>query len=241
MVDSRVAVEALVEVDPGFVTLCKTLLGDTVDPNEAWDFMYGPERVVKMSPDSADVSTKGGSKVARAVKGKLVPAAAGAGAGLVGGELVRSKRKKPVVVERDLTKSDSLIWMGEFSKVDDDKRQVFGWASIVEINGEPVIDRQGDIMEPEEIEKAAYAYVQKSRKGGHQHRRTEDDQPFQASDMIESIVFTDEKIAKMNLPEDFPRGWWVGYKVDDDETWGKVKSGEVTGFSIHGKGKRVEV
>lgn len=240
MVDSRVAVEALVEVDPGFVTLCKTLLGDTVDPSEAWAFMYGQERIVKMSPDMADLSTKGAKG-----KGKLVPTVVGAAAGGLGGAVVGHRaRKKPVVRERDLTKADdgnSIIWMGEFSKVDDDKRQVFGWASIVEIGGEPVVDRQGDLMDAEEIEKAAYTYVQKSRKGGHQHKRTDNDEPFQASDMIESIVFTDEKVEKMGLPADFPRGWWVGYKVEDEDTWQKVKNREVTGFSIHGRGKRAEV
>jgi hypothetical protein len=240
VVDSRVAVEALVEVDPGFVTLCKTLMGDAIDPNEAWEFMYGRERIIKMSPDMADLSTKG-SSVVRGLRGKIVPVGAGVVVGAAGTTAARSKKKKPKVVERDLTKADDIIWMGEFSKVDDDKRQVFGWASIVEIGGEPVVDRQGDLMDAEEIEKAAYAYVQKSRKGGHQHKRTEDDQPFHASNMIESIVFTDEKVSKMGLPDDFPRGWWVGYKVEDEETWQKVKKREVTGFSIHGKGKRVEV
>lgn len=134
----------------------------------------------------------------------------------------------------------SVTWDVEFSKIDEDKHQVFGWASIVELNGEPVIDRQGDFISPEEIEKAAYKYVVESRKGGHQHKR-DGDEPFHASDMIESIVFTDEKIAKMGLPLDFPRGWWVGYKVHDEDAWQKVKKGEVTGFSIHGRGKRQEV
>lgn len=247
MVDSRTAVEALVEVDPGFVTLCKSMLGDAVDPAEVWDFMYGPGYVVKMGPDASEVSTFAG-KVKRALKtkkGKLV-AVGSAGAALLGGEEVARRKKRHEVVEETLTKADedgsaSIVWMGEFSKVDDDKRQVFGWASIVELDGRPVVDRQGDYISAEDIEKAAYDYVHKSRKGGHQHKRTPDDQPFHASNMIESIVFTDEKVAKMGLPDDFPRGWWVGYKVEDDETWGKVKKGEVTGFSIHGRGRRVEI
>lgn len=241
MVDSRVAVDSLIEVDPGFVTLCKTLLGDSVDPAEAWEFIYGPERVVKMSPDPSEVSTMG-SRVKGALKtrkGKLVAAGA-LGSSLVATEAAR--RRKPKVREEVLNKDDStdIIWMGEFSKVDDEKRQVFGYASIVELDGQPVIDRQGDYISSEEIEKAAYAYVQNSRKGGHQHKR-DGDGPFHASNMIESIVFTPEKIEKMGLPASTPVGWWVGYKVEDDETWGKVKRGEVTGFSIHGKGKRQEI
>lgn len=241
MVDSRVAVDSLIEVDPGFVTLCKTLLGDSVDAVEAWQFIYGPERVVKMGPDPSEVSTFGGrvKGALKTRKGKLVAAGA-LGSSLVATEAAR--RRKPKVREEVLNKDDStdIIWMGEFSKVDDEKRQVFGYASIVELDGQPVIDRQGDYISSEEIEKAAYAYVQNSRKGGHQHKR-DGDGPFHASNMIESIVFTPEKIEKMGLPASTPVGWWVGYKVEDDETWGKVKRGEVTGFSIHGKGKRQEI
>lgn len=249
MVDSRTAVEALVEVDPGFVTLCKTLLGDSVDPDDAWRFMYGPDYVVKMSPEPSELATHA-KQVLRTRKGKLaiVSGAATAVAAPAGAahqrkkgrdEEIRRREQGTVITHSKADEGTSIVWMGEFSKVDDEKRQVFGWASIVELDGQPVVDRQGDYISPEDIEKAAYDYVHKSRKGGDQHRR-EGDQPFHASNMIESIVFTDEKIEKMGLPDDMPRGWWVGYKVEDDATWSKVKKGEVTGFSIHGRGKRVE-
>lgn len=243
MVDSRVAVDSLIEVDPGFVTLCKALLGDSVDAVEAWQFIYGPERVVKMGPDPSEVSTFGG-RVKGALKtkrGKLVSVAAAVGTGAVA-DRAYSRHRQSKVHDEILNKDDStdIIWMGEFSKVDGEKRQVFGYASIVEIDGEPVIDRQGDYISADEIEKAAYQYVQNSRKGGHQHKR-DGDGPFHASNMIESFVITPEKIEKMGLPSDTPVGWWVGYKVEDEETWAKVKKGEVTGFSIHGKGKRQEI
>lgn len=131
-----------------------------------------------------------------------------------------------------------VTWEGEFSKFDTDKRQVFGWASVVEVNGEPVVDLQGDYISADEIEKAAYNYVVKSRKGGDMHSRAGED-PLHVSDMIESFMVTPEKIAKMGLPEgSLPIGWWVGYQVNDDATWGLVKAGKRTGFSIHGKGKR---
>lgn len=129
----------------------------------------------------------------------------------------------------------------EFAKVDADKRQVFGWASIVELNGEPVVDLQGDYIDIDEIEKSAYEYVIKSRKGGEMHRRNVDNSPVHASDMIESFLVTPEKIEKMGLPESTPIGWWVGYQVNDDEAWNLVKSGKRTGFSIHGRGQRTEM
>ena len=139
---------------------------------------------------------------------------------------------------------DSVVFKGVFSEIDEDQRTAFGWASVTEIGGQPVVDRQGDYITTEDIEKAAYDYVHKSRVGGDMHRRAvgpNGEAAHKVSDMIESVVFTDEKIAKMGLPEDFPRGWWVGFKIHDDETWGLVKKGERTGFSIHGKGIRKDL
>jgi hypothetical protein len=246
--DSQTAVDALYRVDPGFTALCETLLGDAVDARDVWSYVYGSEPVVKMSPDSADVHVKTGVQgKAKKRKGKLrkTNAMMTVGEQMETGTGINIPSKGSSILGYSVEKADEpdfgVTWAGEFSKMDEDKRQVFGWASVVEVNGEPVIDRQGDWITPDEIEKAAYEYVVKSRKGGHQHKRTDDGQPFHAADMIESIVFTPEKISKMGLPDDFPVGWWVGYKVNDDETWSKVKKGDITGFSIHGKGKRQKV
>jgi len=64
------------------------------------------------------------------------------------------------------------------------------------------------------------------------------DQPVHASDMIESFIVTPEKKQALGLPDEMPVGWWVGYQVNDPDVWAKVKSGERTGFSIHGRGRR---
>lgn len=132
---------------------------------------------------------------------------------------------------------DELDAYAEFSKVDSDKRQVFGWASITHMNGKPVVDRQGDFIDLEEVEKSAYNYVVNSRVGGSQHRR-DGDRPFHAADLIESIVFTPEKMDAMGLPSEGQQGWWVGFKVNDEDTWQDVKAGRKTGFSVHGRGRR---
>lgn len=129
----------------------------------------------------------------------------------------------------------------EITKFDDEQKTVFGWASITEVDGKPVVDRQGDMIDSEEMAKAAYEYVVGSRVGGHQHRRTTEGGAFKVSDMIESMVFTPEKIAKMGLPAETPVGWWVGYRVHDDAIWKAVKDGEIQGLSIHGRGKRIPV
>jgi hypothetical protein len=137
----------------------------------------------------------------------------------------------------------SFTATGEIAKADDDQHLVFGWASVSEINGEPVVDRQGDIIPTEELEKAAYDYALDCRVGGDQHSRLGKGidtglGPRQTGALVESMVFTDDKIAKMGLPEDMPRGWWVGFKVSDEPTWQAIKNGERTGFSLHGRGKR---
>ena len=45
-------------------------------------------------------------------------------------------------------------------KSDDEKRLVFGWASVaVRVDGETIVDYQEDIIEIEELEKAAYAFT----------------------------------------------------------------------------------
>lgn len=135
----------------------------------------------------------------------------------------------------------SVTWVGEISKVDDEKRQVFGWASLSEVNGEPVIDRQGDWVPLDEIESAAYTYVLESRLGGDMHDRVTKSltKPRHTSDMIESMVFTPEKVEALGLPAgSVPLGWWCGFKVHDDEQWLLVKSGKRAGFSIHGLGTR---
>ena len=126
---------------------------------------------------------------------------------------------------------------GEFTKFDDDKRLAFGWASVVKKDGVEVVDRQGDWIDPDDLENAAYKYVLSSRIGGDMHKRN-GDSPHHVSDLVESFVVTPEKIAKMGLPESTPIGWWVGFKVHDDETWDLVKKKGRTGFSIHGRGKR---
>jgi len=126
---------------------------------------------------------------------------------------------------------------GEISKMNVEKKQVFGWASVIEINGEPVIDLQGDVMTIDTIEKAAYDYVHKSRKGGNQHQRS-GEEPLHVSDMIESFVLTPEKKDQMGLPDTVPTGWWVGFKINDDATWESYKNGQLKDFSVHGSGTR---
>lgn len=145
------------------------------------------------------------------------------------------KVEAPVVEEQ----TDTVVKAeGGILKTDPAKRHVFGWAYVThDKNGDLNIDKSGDFIdEVEEIEKAGYDFVLKSRAGDADHTNVK------GADMIESIVFTPEKIEKMGLPAgSVPVGWWLGFKVHDDATWARVESGELRAFSIHGKGTRAKV
>ena len=119
-------------------------------------------------------------------------------------------------------------------KSDDDSRLVFGWANVaVRVDGEQIIDWQGDAIDTEDLEKAAYTYVADFGTAGEMHQRGG------VGHVIESIVFTKEKSAALGIPADIlPEGWWIGFKITDDEVWEKIKSGEYSMFSIEGEAIR---
>ena len=123
------------------------------------------------------------------------------------------------------------------TKSDDDKMLAFGWANVsLTVDGETIEDYQGDIIEPEELENAAYNFVDLYREGGEMHERGG------AAVLIESVVFTEEKMKAIGIPEGtLPVGWWIGFKVLDEDVWEKVKNGEYPMFSIEGEAERIEV
>jgi len=124
---------------------------------------------------------------------------------------------------------------GIVAKIDEDKRLVFGWASIIkDERNQILLDRQDDFIDSEdELENAAYQYVLNSRDGGEMHIRKG------VSTMVESIVLTKEKQEALGIAEGaVPIGWWIGFRVNDDRVWDQVKKGEYVGFSVHGTGKR---
>lgn len=127
---------------------------------------------------------------------------------------------------------------GEILKTDPEQQIVFGWAYVaIDKSGEVNVDKSGDFIDQiEEIEKSAYDYVLRSRQSDADHTNVK------GGEMVESIVFTPDKIEKMGIPEGVvPLGWWVGYKIEDAATWERVKKGELKAFSIHGSGTRTKV
>lgn len=135
-------------------------------------------------------------------------------------------------LRKDITSSRFKIM-----KSDDEKMLAFGWASVaIRVDGEVIEDWQGDVIEPEVLENAAYDYVRLYGDGGEMHERGG------VAVLIESVVFTEEKMLVMGIPpETLPIGWWIGFKVLDEEVWKKIKDGTYNMLSIEGEAERIEI
>lgn len=149
----------------------------------------------------------------------------------------RSDEEKRNVANSNLNTQSLVKGKFKIEKSDEDKRLAFGWANIsVDETGEQLIDWQQDMIDPEELENAAYEFVKLYREGGEMHERGD------CAILVESVVFTEEKMRAMGIPDGtLPIGWWIGFYVTDDDVWEKVKSGEYPMFSIEGEAERVEV
>lgn len=125
---------------------------------------------------------------------------------------------------------------GRYTDEEADKQLVFGWANVtVDVDGQPPLDWHGDVIKSEELEDAAYNYVLNWGTTGMEHVWDSD-----CGWLVESIMFTKEKMASMGIPEGtIPEGWWVGFYIPDPVIYKKVKDGEFEMFSIQGYAKRV--
>jgi hypothetical protein len=130
----------------------------------------------------------------------------------------------------------------KIAKVDSKKQMIFGFFSINKVGEELVEDRQGDLIETEELEKAAYQYALDARVQGEGHTRTG------VGRLVETAFFSYEKqqairktLEAMGITASFDlgcEGWWGGFKVDDPDVWGRIEKGEYPSFSIGGVAER---
>jgi hypothetical protein len=117
---------------------------------------------------------------------------------------------------------------GQILKADEEQRLVYGWASVVTEKGEPVVDRQGDVIEPETLVKAVNNFMENIRVGKEMHKGE------QIGAVIHSMPVTKEIGESLGIQSD-REGWVVAFKVYDDDVWARVKSGELAAFSIGGR------
>ena len=111
-------------------------------------------------------------------------------------------------------------------KIDDEQRIVWGWAYVCEERGGQVVDHSGQVVDPDDMQKAAHGFVLDSRMGGVMHEQ-------QGGSIVDSMFFS--KDVQRALGVDLGKvGWFIGFHVDDDEAWQGVKSGKYKAFSIGG-------
>ena len=123
---------------------------------------------------------------------------------------------------------------GKILKTDDEQRMVYGWASVVTENGEPVVDRQGDVIEADTLVKAVNEFMEHVRVGKAMHVGE------QVGTVVHSLPITKEIGEALGIQSD-REGWVVAYKVFDDDIWTMVKSGELAAFSIGGRAQKEEI
>jgi len=133
----------------------------------------------------------------------------------------------------EMTKSESNL-EGKILKVDDEQRLVYGWASVVTEKGIPVIDRQGDVIEPDTLVKAINEFMEHVRVGKAMHTGE------QVGVIVHSLPVTKEISEALGIQSD-REGWVVAYKVYDDNVWAMVKSGDLAAFSIGGRATKREI
>lgn len=113
---------------------------------------------------------------------------------------------------------------------------VFGWANVtVQEDGTTPFDWQGDMIDTDVLESAAYNFVLNHGLANQEH-----EYDTECGWLVESMMFTKEKMAAMGIPEGtVPEGWFVGFYIPDPDVYKKVIDGEYNMFSIEGTACRV--
>ena len=122
----------------------------------------------------------------------------------------------------------------EFTKADAAGRFVRGWASVVTDQMGQVADSQGDMIDIDDIRKAAHRFVSDARIAKAMH------QGQQVGEVVESVIIDDEFAKALGIT-DPKRGWWIGMEIHDDTIRKGVREGKLRAFSIGGRGRRQPV
>lgn len=122
-------------------------------------------------------------------------------------------------------------------KIDEDLNLVFGYAYVaITKSGEQVLDHSGEFIEGADLEEAAYAFTLEFRDSGVMHEGEA------VGKLVESFFVSPEKLQKMGIESNSQMvGWWVGFFIEDDGIFAKVKDGTYSMFSIQGSATRESV
>lgn len=122
------------------------------------------------------------------------------------------------------------------TKANDEMQCIFGWANVaVKADGTEIVDHQGDVIAPADLEVAAYEFVLNFREVDEMH--TEEVQGH----LVESFMATPDKLEAMGLKKNaLPQGWWTGFYIPDKAMYEKARDNYPM-FSIAGWAMREEV
>ncbi len=134
-------------------------------------------------------------------------------------------------IEQPININVEIFKSNEFEKL------VSGWASVAKnADGSLPLDWDGDVVTAEVLEKAAIDFMLEYRESGEMHKGKA------KGTVVESIVFTKQKMRAIGIPEGtIPEGWFITVKIHDDEVFKKVVDGKYKMFSIQGKARRLKV
>lgn len=149
-------------------------------------------------------------------------------------------------VSLPLTGMQKCVGYGRIAKIDEEHHYVFGWASVALTQDGLLIDRQQDMITPDDMEAMAYDFVLHARETGEMH------EGGAKGPLIESMIYTADKLRVLGLPLDYMvmidgervpllGCWWIGFFVPDETAFQRVKRGDYKGFSIQGEAVREEV
>jgi len=141
------------------------------------------------------------------------------------------RHDEAVFIEQPININVEIFKSNEFEKL------VSGWASVAKnANGSLPLDWHDDIITAEVLEKAAINFMLEYRESGEMHKG----EPI--GTVVESIVFTKQKMEAIGIPEGIiSEGWFITVKIHDDEVFKKVVNGEYKMFSIQGRARRLKV
>jgi len=101
-----------------------------------------------------------------------------------------------------------------------------------------IVDAQGDRASETEIKKACYKFMENVQRFGENHVRDSIRWAFGAkpiAKVLENYIAPVDFMIESQLVR---RGSWVLItRVMDEEIWAKIKSGEITGYSMAGRSK----
>lgn len=126
----------------------------------------------------------------------------------------------------------------DVQKIDEEQRIVGGWLYVcTDKDGNQVVDHSGEVIEIDELEKAAHEYLIDSRAGKMSHRGDA------IADLVQLWVSRKETRSAIGIPEGIlPDGVFVAYKIHETEAgntaWEAVKSGELRMLSLGGGCRR---